>query len=139
MWINNLRGAGGAAVILLALQLTACSAGPSAVTYASLPKSGSAEAGRALFAQGAQQAQACQTCHVENGAKGLGPSLKGIASAAAGRVAGKSADEYLFESIVTPSAHVVEGYADNLMPPNYGKALTPQQLRDLIEYLKTLN
>jgi hypothetical protein len=48
-----------------------------------------------------------------------------------------SPEQYLFEAIVAPDVHLVEGYQP-LMPKNYGEILTDQNLADLIAYLLTL-
>ena len=49
-----------------------------------------------------------------------------------------SVDEYLYEAIVDPDKVVTEGYPKGVMYPNYGKDLTPQQIADLIAFMKTL-
>ena len=83
-------------------------------------------AGEALFEQ------ACAGCH---GAQdGAGPALTGMADRAATRVEGMSAEEYLHESIVDPSAHVVEGFQD-IMPKQYGEEYTDEQIESLIAYI----
>ena len=66
----------------------------------------------------------------------VGPGLAGIAARAAGRKPSLSADEYLRESIVEPSAFVVDDY-DNLMPAGFAR-LEGDDLNSLINYLKTL-
>jgi len=55
----------------------------------------------------------------------------------------KTPEQYLFESIVDPSAYIVSGgaYAANgvsLMPATYGDTLTKQDTADIIAYLETL-
>jgi hypothetical protein len=45
-------------------------------------------------------------------------------------------EQYLFESIVLPNVHVVEGFAP-IMPDTYSRTLTEQDVADLIEYLMT--
>lgn len=45
---------------------------------------------------------------------------------------------YLHASIVDPSAYVVPGSPDNLMPKTYGEFLTEQEINDLIAYMFTL-
>jgi hypothetical protein len=42
---------------------------------------------------------------------------------------------YLDTSVVNPSAHVVTGYPDNIMPKNYGEILTIQDQADLIAFM----
>jgi nitric oxide reductase subunit C len=98
-------------------------------------------------------AGACVTCHsVESGVVLVGPSLAGIGKRADERVhdpqykgSAKGGEEYLEESIVKPSAFIVPGdrpYGTpagvSLMPDTMGKMLKPEQLKDLIAYLKTL-
>ncbi|MGB0096840.1 MAG: cytochrome c [Solirubrobacteraceae bacterium] len=39
------------------------------------------------------------------------------------------------ESIVDPNKEIVPGYRANIMPPNYGTALTPQQLDAVVNYV----
>jgi hypothetical protein len=58
----------------------------------------------------------------------------GIAARAATRRPPLSAAEYVYESITTPTAYVVEGFQP-AMPPNYPERLTDQELGDIIAYL----
>jgi nitric oxide reductase subunit C len=104
--------------------------------------------GKALF----DGAGACATCHSRTeGLTQIGPSLAGIAKTAAERVAdpayagtARAPRDYLRESIVKPSAHVVTGanYAapdgTSLMPAFYENTLKPDQIDDLVTYLATL-
>ncbi|MEA2282911.1 MAG: hypothetical protein QOK21_3518, partial [Solirubrobacteraceae bacterium] len=39
------------------------------------------------------------------------------------------------ESIVDPNKEIVSGYSANVMPTNYGKALTSQELDALVNYV----
>lgn len=43
--------------------------------------------------------------------------------------------EYLVESIVRPSAHVVAGFPDGNMPNNFGLLLSLQDISDLVAYM----
>jgi len=47
--------------------------------------------------------------------------------------------EFLRTSIVNPSAFVMTGFPDNLMPKVYGTIFTEQEINDLIAYLFTLD
>ncbi len=47
--------------------------------------------------------------------------------------------EFLRTSITNPSALVMTGFPDNLMPKVYGTIFTPQEINDLIAYLFTLD
>lgn len=48
-----------------------------------------------------------------------------------------TAEQYLVESILHPSAYIAPEYASVQMPANYGGRLDAQQLADLIEYLSS--
>jgi mono/diheme cytochrome c family protein len=49
---------------------------------------------------------------------------------------GKSADEYIAESILRPNEYVVPNYAQGIMPQDFGTRISLQDLQDLIAYLK---
>ena len=109
-----------------------------------------AEAGKAL-----SEAKGCTGCHITSAA---GPAWlasadangEGIATRAAHRFteagyAGTAAsvEQYLFESIVLPSAHLVPGASyqangQSIMPGTYGGSLDKQNVADLLAYLLTL-
>lgn len=103
--------------------------------------------GKALF----DGVGACASCHgVAPGKQLVGPSLAGVATRATERVtaedyggSAETAQEYLFESILSPNAYVVEErYATpgglSLMPDTYGASLDPDDVGDLVAYLQTL-
>lgn len=90
--------------------------------------------------------QGCVACHVSTP---TGPawaataSEPGIGERAAERIqqpdytgTATTAEQYLFESIVLPNVHVVEGFSP-IMPNTYAQTLTEQNVADLIEYLMT--
>jgi len=79
--------------------------------------------------------QPCKTCHVD---QPLGPPIAGIASRAGSARPGYSAEIYLFESVKYPSAHIVSGFTDGIMPQNFKDILSPQQFADLVAYLQTV-
>ena len=89
-----------------------------------------------------QQGQAvfnlrCAQCHATvPDTVVIGPSLNGIATRAANRVEGYSAEEYIERSILIPDFYVVEGFA-NTMPTNFGKELTSEELAAVVSYLMT--
>jgi mono/diheme cytochrome c family protein len=104
-------------------------------------------AGDATGGQALATSQGCVGCHVSTT---TGPAWMasgdqpGIGSRAAERLTqpdytgeAASPEQYLFEAIVAPDVHLVEGYQP-LMPKNYGEILTDQNLADLIAYLLTL-
>ncbi len=91
--------------------------------------------GQAVFLQ-----NVCTACHTITGVSTgtIGPVLDGLASRAGTLVSGLSAEEYIRQSILTPSSYVVEGFQDNVMPLNFGETFSEAQLNDLIAFLLTL-
>lgn len=94
---------------------------------------------------------ACAACHsVSPGVNMAGPSLGGIASTAAQRIAdpaykgeAKDAAGYIRESILHPNTHLVPGamYSANgqsFMPMTYAQSLQPEQVDELVAYLGSL-
>ncbi len=90
---------------------------------------GDAAAGKQLFAS-----KGCGSCHTFRpaGASGtVGPDLDNLAADAQKANRG-SVQEYAAESIENPSAYVVPGYPDGVMP-NFGFSKT--QVNDLVAFL----
>jgi len=66
-----------------------------------------------------------------------------LAAARSGGVTGPNLDEVLpgqsattiEKSIVDPNATIAKGFPANVMPQNYGEALTPKELEDLVQFL----
>lgn len=79
----------------------------------------------------------CADCHSTTGSPNatIGPDLSHIATIAANRIPGYSAEEYIRESFLIPNAFVVEGYPPDL---GCGGVLTYEQLEDLVSYLLSL-
>ncbi|MCO4771366.1 MAG: cytochrome c oxidase subunit II [Deltaproteobacteria bacterium] len=91
------------------------------------PKSGSE-----LFAQGG-----CTACHSLAGVAGAGPALNGLFGrdeALADGTSVKADENYIRESIVNPTAKVVNGYAP-VMPPFAG-TFSDEELDTLVNYIK---
>jgi cytochrome c oxidase subunit 2 len=92
-----------------------------------------AEEGEKLFTS-----LGCSTCHVANGS-GRGPKLNDVFGSTVKLQDGSTvtADEnYVRESIMTPTAKIVAGYAP-LMPTFQGQ-VSEEQLSQLIAYVKSL-
>ncbi|MFC1936232.1 c-type cytochrome [Chloroflexota bacterium] len=82
--------------------------------------------------------QSCASCHVQQGDfDPIGPLLDGIALTAKTRINGQDAQSYLRQSILQPSAYLVDGYND-LMPKSFVNSLSEEQLDAVIIYLLTL-
>ncbi len=94
---------------------------------------GDATRGEQIF-----RAQPCQTCHAD---LSIGPAFQGdppLGARAGTRRSGYPAEVYLYESIVQPNAYIVPGFKRDIMPAEYGEALTDQELADLVAYLLTM-
>jgi nitric oxide reductase subunit C len=88
---------------------------------------------------GAASAPGCVSCHALDADVVLvGPSHAGIGTRAETAVAGKSAEEYLRESILEPDAEITDGFTMGLMYANYGTDLSDQEVADLVAFLMTL-
>lgn len=91
------------------------------------------KAGQAIFTGKA----GCIGCHQIGSQGGVtGPPLTNIATVAATRKPGMDAAAYIDESIRTPNAFVVTGFAPGLMPA-FGTLLTPDELKSVEAFLLT--
>ena len=91
-----------------------------------------AVAGQKLFTR------ECASCHsLSEDTIIVGPSLAHVATVAADRVAGQSAEAYLMSSILNPNDYIVADF-DGLMPSTFGKELTGEEIDALVAYLLTL-
>lgn len=101
---------------------------------------GDAARGADLFHKGIDDVPPCSDCHRVGGLLGgiaLGPNLSGLQDRAARRVEGLSAEAYIAESILDPSAYVVRGFRGS-MYNNYGDHYDDQDIADLTAYLLSL-
>ena len=124
----------------LAAILSGCGSGtiaaPTAKTViGSLPTAapikGDAAAGKTLF-----ESSGCGGCHTLEAAGStgkVGPDLDNLAADAQKADQGPL-DQYTFSSIKNPSAYVVPGFNDGVMP-NYGTQLSDKQIADLTAFL----
>lgn len=87
--------------------------------------------GEKVYAQ-----KGCNGCHSVDGSPKLGPTFKGLYGKTEQTDKGPVTvdDAYLAESVTNPTAKVVNGFPP-VMPP---MPLSDQELKDLIDYLKTL-
>ncbi len=97
------------------------------------------DTGGAVFGTGGGQ-RGCSVCHSLDGSEGTGssraPSFQGISERAGDRVPGLSAVEYLRQSIVDPSAYVVEGFED-YMDKGLRILFSDDDIDDLVAFLLT--
>jgi hypothetical protein len=106
-----------------------------------LPR-GDALAGARLFTGRLQ----CITCHgtpVRPAVNATAPQLGNIGAVAAGRVPGKSADQYLYESVLDPNAAIAPVCPGQIPCPRpstmpfYGELLNWQEMADLVAFLRS--
>ena len=84
----------------------------------------------------------CTSCHsIDGSSTGIAPTWKGLYQSQVKLNNGTTvtADEaYLTESIVNPSAKIVNGFQDNVMPKTFGTTLTQSQISDIVTYIESL-
>ncbi len=78
---------------------------------------------------------ACVGCHSLDGTVLAGPTWKNLGNNSVNRVKDQGPALYLYESIVNPSAHVVEGFADNIMPKTFKDQMSPAELATMIDFI----
>lgn len=126
----------------LALVLVACGGSDTAERTSGEAGAGDAARGESLYkktAIGAASAPGCITCHsLDEGVTLVGPPHAGIGTAAASRVAGMSAEEFIRQSIIEPDAEVTQGFSPGVMYQNYGSDLSDQEIADLVAFLASL-
>lgn len=88
--------------------------------------------GQKVFAE-----SGCSGCHTIEGLSTgvVGPNLTQIGATATTRIDGVAAEDYIRQSILDPNAYVVESFAADLMPKDFGTKLTEEQIADLVAFL----
>ena len=133
-----------AGLLAMLLVLAACGNGD-ANTTAPAATVGDPERGRQIWedgggAFGGGPMSGCVACHSVDGSEQVSgrraPTWQGISGRAGDRVPGLSAAEYLRESIVDPSAYIVEGYVATMQ--SYKFLLSEEDIDSLIAFLLTL-
>jgi len=120
---------GGAAAIAAAASLTAAAARPNGADGAAALDGGQ------LF-----RLKGCAGCHAGPASEpvvGAGPSLADAPSWAGDRVAGMSAEEYLSQSMRTPTAFISPAYSGSLGGPGAGQMPLLQLADDEIDAIVT--
>jgi cytochrome c oxidase subunit 2 len=87
------------------------------------------------------ESEGCLQCHTTDGSlTATGPTWKGLAGSIRPLTSGGDVvadDNYLMNSIIDPRSQIVEGY-DAVMPTFFADQLDDAQIRDLVEYIKSL-
>lgn len=93
-----------------------------------------ADLGRQVYAQ-----KACIGCHTLDGRPSVGPTWKGLWGKKVMTDKGEFTvdEEYIRESILEPNAKKVKGFENAVMPP-YAGTITEDEIRAVIEFIKTL-
>ena len=94
----------------------------------------SVDRGQAVFTQ-----NACGACHSVEGATLVGPPLDGLYGSEQTFTDGSTLtvdDDYLHESIVDPSAKIVDGFLNAMVPYDF---LSDDDIQSIIEYIKSLS
>jgi len=116
-------------LIAVLLLLVACGGDPAEPTPTLDPV---AAAGEIVFQKN------CGSCHATAPDTVIvGPSLAGVATRAETRIPGLEARSYILNSIMRPDEFLVDGF-ENLMPNNFGRKLTGEEIDAVIAYLLTL-
>lgn len=100
-----------------------------------------AEGGEVSVERGKTVAQdnGCMTCHSTDGTKLVGPTWQNLYQHEVSLEDGSTVtadEEYLRESIVDPSAKIVEGYPPSMVPYDF---LSDSEINSLVEYIKSLS
>lgn len=97
--------------------------------------SGDPKEGPAVF-----KAKGCTACHtvssIPEATGAVGPKLDGLGTRAATRKAGMSAEDYIKESVESPTTFLVPGYGP--LMPSLRASMSDKEFRDLLAFLKTL-
>ncbi len=83
----------------------------------------------------------CASCHTLDGTRRPGPTWKGLYGRKRMLANGQEvvADEaYLRRSIITPDAEIAQGFPKRMMPKNFGQKLSEEDLRAIIELIKSV-
>jgi cytochrome c2 len=121
--------------MLVLVLLVGCTTAPTPTPTPAFSSDSAEGRGFALFSGKGR----CATCHsLSPDTVLVGPSLAGIASRAETRESGLSAADYLEESILLPDKVKAPGFEKVQMDMTLAKALTIDEIADIVAYLLTL-
>ena len=127
-----------ALLLALVISATSSSGAPTAESGAYAAELESALAGAdAKIGEALISEADCATCHL-TGDGSAAPLFNGLGALAGQRRPPLSAEQYLYEAILFPAAHLLDGYA-NAMPNDYGERFSPSQIGHMIAYLLNLD
>ncbi len=95
----------------------------------------------AKLGQTVATANGCAACHSIDGKAGVGPTWKGLFDSNRELASGgpvKADEAYLKESIANPNAKIAKGFGPNVMPATFGSTLKPEQIDQIVAYIKSL-
>lgn len=84
----------------------------------------------------------CIGCHSPDGTELAGPTWQGLYESERVFDDGTEViadDDYLRDSILYPNEQIVEGYAANIMPMDFGERMTPEEIEEVILYIHGLS
>ncbi len=96
-----------------------------------------------LVKRGAKLARrsGCATCHSLDGSRRPGPTWKGLYGKKRALANGQEvvADEaYLRRAILKPDAEIVQGFPKGMMPKDFARKLSEEELRLIIELIQSV-
>ena len=103
-------------------------------------QSGAADLPPAERGQRLSSGSGCLACHSLDGTALAGPTWKGLAGSQVTLQSGETVtadDEYLYQAIVNPNAQIHAGFAP-IMPATYKDTLSDEQIRDIVEFIKSV-
>ena len=102
----------------------------------STPTAGSSAQGKALYTS-----LTCDGCHTLTGIRATGPTFRVLAGSQVKLKSGKTVtadDDYLSESIETPNKEIVASFSALMEAVIKPHAVSEQDARDLIAFIKTV-
>ncbi len=135
-------GAGTAAGSSSSPSSSASSASTTPSASSGSSASSAATAGKAVFT-GASGCSGCHTLAAAGATGTVGPDLDvrlrtDCATPASKKIRGATLTQCIHTAIVNPYAYIPTGFTKGIMPPTFGKSLTPAQIQSLVTYLASV-
>jgi cytochrome c oxidase subunit 2 len=102
----------------------------------------SASAGKAVFT-GTSGCSGCHTLAAAGATGTVGPDLDvrlgtDCATPSSKRIRGATLTQCIHTAVVNPYAYIPSGFTKGVMPPTFGKTLTPTEIQSLVSYLSSV-